>query len=245
MTNREYFASLLKCGLDRPNIRHRENPTGDIAEIVRRLTIPEQYLEGHDPEHLASMAEHIAMIVQRPLEIVLVGSIRLVNVLGMVVFECRPDRTFSVFVWQPDEQHQNWVLKESDGRGIPLIDFPRTTLWSDNLATLFRHEALCRLGDEEKAKAWADFVWAKSIAPIVESAPIELLRLAVREALQPRQSTIRKLQERQAKGLLERIDVIDYNLMRIEEIWARENLRLFRKGVAGECQQQKIGGYLH
>jgi hypothetical protein len=71
------------------------------------------------------------------------------------------------------------------------------------------------------------------------------MRLAVREALQPRQSTIRKLQERQAKGLLERIDVIDYNLMRIEEIWARENLRLFRKGVAGEYQQQKIGGYLH
>jgi len=232
MTNREYFASLLKCGLDRLNICHVENPTGDIAEIARRLTIPEQYLEGHDPEHLASMAEHIAMIVQRPLEIVLAESIRLVNVLGMVVFECRPDRTFSVFVWQPDEQHQNWVLRESDGRGIPLIDFPRTTLWADNLATLFRHEAMCRLGDEEKAKAWADFVWARVIAPIIESAPIDQLRLAVREALQPRLSTIRKLQQRQAKGLLERIDVIDYNLMRIEEIWARENLRLFRKGVA-------------
>jgi hypothetical protein len=231
MNRAEYYASLLRCSLDRPDIHHIEKPDGDIANVFRNLKVPELYRDYHDAEHLASMGERIALTVMRPLEIVVVDNMRIVNVLGMAVFECRLDRTYGVYLWQPNDHGYGWRLVETDGEGMPLIDFPRTTLWADKFEWLFRCESVRRIGNEMAANEWFDFVWNYGLKNAVTTAPVERLRLLIGDALQPRTATVRELQKRQALGMIAHIDVIHYNLLRFAELWIRHSHRAERAAL--------------
>jgi hypothetical protein len=107
----------------------------------------------------------------------------------------------------------------------PVIDFPRTSLWKQNLREVLTEEAIRRISDPTLARRWADWAWSWVHFKVMAMLDIRRLRAQIRGALDLNLMALSLLRFRRSLNLDLQWTMNDYNeLIREFDEWFVEKL---------------------
>jgi hypothetical protein len=224
----------LHCGIYRSGRDVLPNELTSFEADLLGAAPPASLAKFHSPHHLVSFARHLATIVNNPVHRVQVGSHVFHSILGVAVFHCEQDGTYTTALWaRPADGQTSWLV-EFEPRDTPILDFPRTTLWQSTLRDAFLHEAVERIGDVHAAREWVDWAWAQLQPQLIDSIDLRRLRSTIREQLNLDLGTMSLLRRiRSITG--QSVNVPGYNFVRrhLEPLRELHNLSPLMAALAG------------
>jgi len=199
------------CGLRRPNLQALHGREDPLLTVLRAVKPPKDIAHVHDADHLAAFTQHVRNIVARPVEIRAIDGQRYVHILGQAVFERGGDGQYRLFVWWQPSGNEPWALYAIEIDRTPVIDFPRTPLWKQNLRDMLLEEAARRISDSTLAIRWADWAWSWVHFKVIAMLDIRRLRAQVRGALDLNLRALSLLRFRRRSNLDLQWTMNDYN----------------------------------
>jgi hypothetical protein len=178
---------------------------------LREVIPPSDLAAVHSSDHLISFAAHVQQILARPVEVKEVEGHRLVHILGQAVLARTPAGTLDLYVWWRPSAQKSWALYPLDPDYTPFLDFPRTTLWADNLREALQREATRRVGDETQGARWAKWVWSWIDFKVVSRVDLRRVHAQIRGALDLDRVVLSLLRHRRQFVLGATYHVDDYN----------------------------------
>lgn len=159
-------------------------PEPDNALLsLREVMPPADLAPVHSTDHLVSFADHVQQILTHPILVKELDGHRLVHILGQAVLARTPAGTLDLYVWWRSSDAKPWELHPIDPDRTPFLDFPRTTLWTENLKNFLRCEAQARIGEESWAERWTKWAWSWIDFKVVSRVNVRRLRSQIRGAL--------------------------------------------------------------
>jgi hypothetical protein len=205
---------LFTCSFYRPNLRALPPTLDNAPRSLREVTPPLELVAVHSADHLVSFAHHVQQILARPVEVKELDGRRLVRILGQAVLAGTPSGTLDVYVWWRASNDKPWRLHSVSSDRTPFLDFPRTTLWIENLQDAFTQEARRRVGVNEWADRWARWAWSWIAFKVISRVDVRRLRAKVRGALDLDPSVLNLLRRRRRFFSRAEWCIVDYNLER-------------------------------
>ena len=199
------------CSLRRPNLQALHGREDSLLTALRAVKPPKDIARVHDADHLASFTQHVRNIVARPVEIREIEGQRYVHILGQAVFERGGNGQYRLFVWWRPAGNEPWALYAIEMDRTPVIDFPRTPLWKQNLREMLIEEASRRISDPTLARRWADWAWSWVHFKVIAMLDIRRLRAQVRGALDLNLRALSLLRFRRRSNLDLQWTMNDYN----------------------------------
>ena len=171
------------CSFQRPNLRALPRREDALLSALRHVALPKELAHVHDADHFVSFTQHARDIVDLPVEIREIDGQRCVHILGQAVFARGGDGRYRLFVWWRPASHEPWALYAIEMDRTPVVDFPRTALWKQNLREALVEEAIRRISDPTLARRWADWAWSWVHFKVIALLDIRRLRAQIRGAL--------------------------------------------------------------
>ena len=199
------------CALRRPNLQALYRREDSLLTALRAVKPPKDLAHVHDADHLVSFTQHARDIVARPVEIRQIEGQRYVHILGQAVFERGGDGQYRLFVWWRPTGNESWALYAIEMDRTPVIDFPRTPLWKENLRGMLLEEAARRISDPTLARRWADWAWSWVHFKVIALLDIRRLRAQIRGALDLNLLALSMLRFRRRTNLDLQWTMNDYN----------------------------------
>ena len=199
------------CSYQRPNIRALPRREDALLTALRTVVVPKDLAHVHDADHFVSFTQHARDIVDCPVEIREVDGHRCVHVLGQALFERSGDGQYRLFVWWRPARNDPWALYAIEMDRTPVIDFPRTPLWKQNLREVLIEEAIRRISDPTLARRWADWAWSWVHFKVMAMLDIRRLRAQIRGALDLNLMALSLLRFRRSLNLDLQWTMNDYN----------------------------------
>ena len=199
------------CSFQRPNLRALQRREDALLTALRNVTPPKELAHVHDTDHFVSFTQHTRDIVARPVEIREIDGRRYVHILGQAVFERGEDGRYQLFVWWRPAGTEPWALYAIEMDRTPVLDFPRSALWKQNLRDLLIEEAVRRISDPTLARCWTDWAWSWVHFKVITMLDIRRLRAKVRGALDLNLRALSLLRFRRRKNLDLQWTMNDYN----------------------------------
>ena len=215
------------CGYQRPNIRALPRREDALLTALRTVAVPKDLAHVHDADHFVSFTQHARDIVDSPVEIREVDGHRCVHVLGQALFERSGDGQYRLFVWWRPARNDPWALYAIEMDRTPVIDFPRTPLWKQNLREVLIEEAIRRISDPILARCWADWAWSWVHFKVMAMLDIRRLRAQIRGALDLNLLALSLLRFRRSLNLDLQWTMNDYNdaIQELDERFVAQLLR--------------------
>lgn len=199
------------CSLRRPNLQALHEREDSLLTALRAVKPPKDIAHVHDADHLVSFTQHVRNIVARPVEIREIEGQRYVHILGQAVFERGGGGQYRLFVWWRPTGNEPWALYAIEMDRTPVIDFPRTPLWKQNLRETLMDEASRRISDPTLASRWADWAWSWVHFKVIAMLNLRRLRAQVRGALDLNLRALSLLRFRRRSNLDLQWTMNDYN----------------------------------
>ena len=199
------------CGYQRPNLRALPRREDALLTALRTVAAPKDLVHVHDADHFVSFTQHARDIVDCPVEIREVDGHRCVHVLGQALLERSGDGQYRLFVWWRPARNDPWALYAIEMDRTPVIDFPRTPLWKQNLREVLIEEAIRRISDPTLARRWADWAWSWVHFKVMAMLDIRRLRAQIRGALDLDLMALSLLRFRRSLNLDLQWTMNDYN----------------------------------
>jgi hypothetical protein len=219
------LTSLFTCSFHRPNLRALPPTLDNALSSLREVIPPPDVAAVHSSDHLVSFAHHVQQILKRPVEVKELDGHRLVHILGQAVLARTPEGTLDLYVWCRSPRNDRWLLQPVEPNRTPFLDFPRTTLWTNNLRDALQREAKTRIGHDAWAERWAKWAWSWIAFKIVSRVDIRRLRSRIRGALDLDPSVLSLLRRRRRFVMDATWFVHDYNT----ELHDRERTLLLQR----------------
>jgi len=199
------------CSLRRSNLQALHGREDSLLTALRAVKPPKDIAHVHDADHLASFTQHVRNIVAHPVEIREIEGQRYVHILGQAVFERGGDGRYRLFVWWRPALNDSWALYAIEMDRTPVVDFPRTALWKQNLREALVEEAIRRISDPTLARRWADWAWSWVHFKVIALLDIRRLRAQIRGALDLNLLALSMLRFRRRTNLDLQWTMNDYN----------------------------------
>ena len=199
------------CSLRRSNLQALRGREDSLLTALRAVKPPKDIAHMHDAEHLASFTQHVRNIVAHPVEIREIEGQRYVHILGQAVFERGGDGQYRLFVWWRPTGNEPWALYAIEMDRTPVTDFPRTSLWKQNLREVLTEEAIRRISDSTLARCWANWAWSWVHFKVMAMLDIRRLRAQIRGALDLDLMALSVLRFRRSSNLDLQWTMNDYN----------------------------------
>jgi len=199
------------CSLRRPNLQALYGREDSLLTALRAVKPLKDLAHIHDADHLVSFTQHVRNIVARPVEIREIDGQRYVHILGQAVFERGGDGQYRLFVWWRPTRNDPWALYAIEMDRTPVVDFPRTALWKQNLREVLVEEAIRRISDRTLARRWADWAWSWVHFKVIALLDIRRLRAQIRGALDLNLLALSMLRFRRRTNLDLQWTMNDYN----------------------------------
>lgn len=215
------------CSFQRPNLRALPRREDALLTALRTVAVPKDLAHVHDADHFVSFTQHVRDIVDRPVEIREIDRQRCVHILGQAVFARGGDDRYRLFVWWRPTGTEPWALYAIEMDRAPVIDFPRTSLWKQNLREVLTGEAVRRLSDPTLARRWADWAWSWVHFKVMAMLDIRRLRAEIRGALDLNLLALSLLRFRRRSNLELQLTMNDYNeaIQELDERFVAKALR--------------------
>ena len=215
------------CSLRRPNLYALHGREDSLLTALRAVKPPKDIAYVHDADHLASFTQHVRNIVAHPVEIRDIDGQRYVHILGQAVFERGGDGRYRLFVWWRPARNDPWALYAIEMDRTPVVDFPRTALWKQNLREALVEEAIRRISDPTLARRWADWAWSWVHFKVIALLDIRRLRAQIRGALDLNLLALSMLRFRRRTNLDLQWTMNDYNdaIQELDERFVAQLLR--------------------
>ncbi len=215
------------CSYQRPNLRALPRREDALLTALRTVAVPKDLAHVHDVDHFVSFTQHVRDIVDRPVEIREIDRQRCVHILGQAVFARGGDGRYRLFVWWRPTGTEPWALYAIEMDRTPVIDFPRTSLWKQNLREVLTGEAVRRLSDPTLARRWADWAWSWVHFKVMAMLDIRRLRAEIRDALDLNLLALSLLRFRRRSNLELQLTMNDYNeaIQELDERFVAKALR--------------------
>jgi len=215
------------CSLRRSNLQALNGREDSLLTALRAVKPPKDIAHVHDADHLASFTQHARDIVARPFEIREIEGQRYVHILGQAVFERGGDGQYRLFVWWRPTSTDPWALYAIEMDRTPVVDFPRTALWKQNLREALVEEANRRISDPMLARRWADWAWSWVHFKVIALLDIRRLRAQIRGALDLNLRALSMLRFRRRTNLDLQWTMNDYNdaIQELDEQFVGQILR--------------------
>jgi len=211
------YPARLHCGISREVIDRQPEHLSPVEVGLLAITPSPDVAGSHDHRHLVSFARHLAELIASPIRKVEASGHTFYAVLGVVVFHRRADGTFETAMWQrPTDDDGDWLVDFLPW-DTPILDFPRTTLWQNNIRQGLICEARTRIGDTEAADRWAAWVWGLLEERLIQNIDLRRLRSRIRHGLELDGTTLSMMRRRRrecASG--SKPSVLSYNSTRSE-----------------------------
>jgi hypothetical protein len=216
---------VFTCGLYRSDSRALPPKLSNAVASLRKIRPPIHIAAFHSADHLISFAHHVEQLLAHPVEIKEIDGHRLVHILGQVVLARNPVETIDLYLWWRASDAEPWALHPVISDRTPLLDFPRTTLWIDNLQSAFHREARRRVGVDQWADRWATWAWSWIAFKVISRVDIRRLRAQIRGALDLDPVVLHLLHQRRQFASGAPWCIADYNLERTH----RDTTRLLER----------------
>ena len=215
------------CSYQRPNLRALPRREDALVSALRHVALPKELAHVHDADHFVSFTQHARDIVDLPVEIREIDGQRYIHILGQAVFARGSDGRYRLFVWWRPARNEPWALYAIEMDRTPVVDFPRTSLWKQNLREVLTGEAVRRLSDPTLARRWADWAWSWVHFKVMAMLDIRLLRAEIRGALDLNLLALSLLRFRRRSNLELQWTMNDYNeaIQEIDERFVTKALR--------------------
>jgi hypothetical protein len=148
------------CSFHRPHLLALPPYLDNALSSLREVIPPLDLVAVHSTNHLISFAYHVQQILERPVEVKELDGHRLAHILGQAVLARTPEGTLDLYVWCRSPRDDRWLLQPVEPNRTPFLDFPRTTLWTNNLRDALQREATTRIGHDAWAERWAKWAWS-------------------------------------------------------------------------------------
>jgi hypothetical protein len=203
---------LFHCALSRTSFYTSPKPLDNALASLKQIAIPTNIRAIHRSEHLISFASHVQQLIDQPIEVKTFSNHRLVHILGQAVIAQTPKGTLDLYLWHRPSGNSNWRLEKTPPIGTPFLDFPRTTLWLDNLQDALLDEARFRLISDGWANNWAKWAWSWIQFKTVSRLDLRRLRAKIRGALNLDPLTLNLLRNRSRYVIHGKWSIADYNV---------------------------------
>ena len=215
------------CSFQRPNLRALPRREDALLSALRHVALPKELAHVHDADHFVSFTQHARDIVDLPVEIREIDGQRCVHILGQAVFARGGDGRYRLFVWWRPASHEPWALYAIEMDRTPVVDFPRTALWKQNLREALVEEAIRRISDPTLARRWADWAWSWVHFKVIALLDIRRLRAQIRGALDLNLLALSMLRFRRRTNLDLQWTMNDYNeaIQELDERFVAQLLR--------------------
>ena len=215
------------CSFQRPNLRALPRRDDALLSALRHVALPKELAHVHDADHFVSFTQHARDIVDLPVEIREIDGQRCVHILGQAVFARGGDGRYRLFVWWRPASHEPWALYAIEMDRTPVVDFPRTALWKQNLREALVEEAIRRISDPTLARRWADWAWSWVHFKVIALLDIRRLRAQIRGALDLNLLALSMLRFRRRTNLDLQWTMNDYNeaIQELDERFVAQLLR--------------------
>ena len=215
------------CSFQRPNLRALPRREDALLSALRHVALPKELAHVHDADHFVSFTQHARDIVDCPVEIREIDGQRCVHILGQAVFARGGDGRYRLFVWWRPASYEPWALYAIEMDRTPVVDFPRTALWKQNLREALVEEAIRRISDPTLARRWADWAWSWVHFKVIALLDIRRLRAQIRGALDLNLLALSMLRFRRRTNLDLQWTMNDYNdaIQELDERFVAQLLR--------------------
>ena len=215
------------CSFQRPNLRALPRREDALLSALRHVALPKELANVHDADHFVSFTQHARDIVDCPVEIREIDGQRCVHILGQAVFARGGDGRYRLFVWWRPASYEPWALYAIEMDRTPVVDFPRTALWKQNLREALVEEAIRRISDPTLARRWADWAWSWVHFKVIALLDIRRLRAQIRGALDLNLLALSMLRFRRRTNLDLQWTMNDYNdaIQELDERFVAQLLR--------------------
>ena len=215
------------CSFQRPNLRALPRREDALLSALRHVALPKELAHVHDADHFVSFTQHARDIVDLPVEIREIDGQRCVHILGQAVFARGSDGRYRLFVWWRPARNEPWALYAIEMDRTPVVDFPRTALWKQNLREALVEEAIRRISDPTLARRWADWAWSWVHFKVIALLDIRRLRAQIRGALDLNLLALSMLRFRRRTNLDLQWTMNDYNdaIQELDERFVAQLLR--------------------
>ena len=215
------------CSFQRPNLRALPRREDALLSALRHVALPKELAHVHDADHFVSFTQHARDIVDLPVEIREIDGQRCVHILGQAVFARGGDGRYRLFVWWRPASYEPWALYAIEMDRTPVVDFPRTALWKQNLREALVEEAIRRISDPTLARRWADWAWSWVHFKVIALLDIRRLRAQIRGALDLNLLALSMLRFRRRTNLDLQWTMNDYNeaIQELDERFVAQLLR--------------------
>ena len=199
------YVSLFKSALHRDDILALPARMNRQLLYLGKVYVSPHLKADHCSSHLQSFAAHVQSLISMPCESLSFEGLKLYNVMGMLVLEKIPQGTFNTLIWQKEPGWTGPGLQSFEPLKTPILNFPSTNLWKTKLKEVLATEALVRIGDVTRAKAWTDWAWTYIEYTVIKPLNTGELQYAIRNALELDNTTVSLLK---LKGHYEPNEVI-------------------------------------